>query len=217
MGLGQGFADRVGGPALMAAVEIGEEAADRDGHILARELGGLQLQLLEIARLEGDDLAAMGVVAPADAEAMAPAHQGPGLLPMQIVDAFLVRSRDEGHILEASIGDVDDGGAAALQHRIGGDGGADDEPLDALDPLQPRQPGGDRRGRVARRRGDLGRGDGAAVLIHQDEIREGAAGVDTEDDAHALNPARSVCTRLLPPCGKSVGHALFQGTVTLKF
>ena len=136
---------------------------------------------------------------------------------MQVVDAFLVRPGDEGHILEAAIGDIDDGGAATLQHRIGGDGGADDEALDALDAFQPRQPGADGRGRVARRRGYLGRCDGAAVLIHQDEIREGAAGVDTEDDAHALDPARSVCTRLLPPCGISVGQALFQGTVTLKF
>ena len=159
----------------------------------------------------------MGVEAPADAEAVAPAHQRPRLLPMQIVDALLVRPGDEGHVLEVAIGDVDDGGAAALQHRVGRDGGADDQALDPLDALEPRQTGGDRRGRVARRRGHLGRGDGAAVLIHQDEIGEGAAGIDTEDDAHALNPARSVCTRLLPPLANPSGKPLFQGTVTLKF
>ena len=77
MGPGQGFADRVRGPALMAPVEIGEEGG---GYATATSSpassAALELQLIEIARLEGNDLAAMGVEAPADAEAIAPHTKG---------------------------------------------------------------------------------------------------------------------------------------------
>ena len=77
--VGQRVADRLGGAALVVAVEIGEEAADGDRHVLAGECGQPFLRARSSSSLSsGSDLAAMGVEAAADAEAVAARTSGFG-------------------------------------------------------------------------------------------------------------------------------------------
>jgi hypothetical protein len=114
MGLGQGCANCLRGTIFVLSIKVSEEAADGHSHLLANQRRGLSAERLEILGIKHGDFAPVIVQPGADAEAMAALHQGLRLSPMEIVDALLVHAADEGHVLEASIGDVEDGRSAPL-------------------------------------------------------------------------------------------------------
>jgi hypothetical protein len=140
------------------------ELAD-DGAVAGRALGHLDGVLQRGQRLG---------LGPDDPAGQPARHEGPG---------------DLQHLAEALRGDQADGGALALQDRVGRHRGAVQHlgDLAQLDPgfrADLADPGQHADGLVGRGGGGLGPPGGAAGLLDQQHVGEGAADVDTEPVGH---------------------------------
>src|SRR5439155_7719375 len=153
-------------------------AVSARGELVAERVEGRLVELLEDPP---------PVIKPTgDAETIGAENERLRLLPMKVVEAFLVEPADERDVLESPIRHEQDAGPIALNDRIRGDRRPDDQLPDALPELT--EPRDDRARRVVGRRRHLRRPDRPALLVDEDEVREGAARVDAElqpaGDAH---------------------------------
>ena len=99
--------------AMLALRVVGDARRDATRQVLERLVG------------EWDERPAMEVEPLRHPEAVAPLDQRLRLRPLQGEVVFAIHALDVGDILEPRGRHVDDGGAVALQERVGGDGRAD--------------------------------------------------------------------------------------------
>ena len=197
--VGKAAAEELGQAPLVLGVHVGKQQVHRQcraapgrpamlGEPL-RDQAGDALQL--VAGQFREHLAA-GRHPLAHADAVAARHERHRLLPLQVVRVLLVDPLDERHVLEAVRGEVEDAGAAPLQHGVDTERGAKHQQRQLLG----RNAGA--RERVehgaagpGRRRGHLGDVQQAtAVRSDRDQVGEGAAGIDAHPIRHG---PRSSC------------------------
>ena len=87
------------------------------------------------------------------------------------------------HVAEAAGGDDADLGTAALEQRIGADGGAVHDRAYGVDIAERAQALHEAQGFVTAAGRDLGGAEAPGRLVEQEQIREGAADVDADDAA----------------------------------
>ena len=117
---------------LVLRVEIREQEADRDGRrrsmYAPSRSSSLANQVIEVERHE------FGVPSSSSRsdhpDTVGSAHERCRLLPGEVVMALAVDPLDVGDVLEPLRRDVDDGCAAACQHRVDSDGGSHNRKVD---------------------------------------------------------------------------------------
>ena len=209
-------AQALGQAPLVRGVHVGEQQVDRQRSPTVGRFGRLGEPLpdrrrdpLQLVVGQLRKHRAVGRHALAHADAVAPRHERHRLLPLQVVRVLLVDPLDERHVLEAVRGQVEDAGAAPLQHGVDAERGAQHQQRQLLD-RDPRS-----RERVehrpagrCRRRRHLGDAQPAVCgRVDRDQVGEGAAGID----AHAIrhrSRSPSPATRSVPVANcRSAGTA----------
>ena len=121
----------------------------------------------------------------ADADAIGPGDERLGLGPVEVVRVLLVDAPDRRHVLEARRREQQHARPAPLEQRIRADGRAEGDRGDGrrLDPrlLEAVE---DRLRRGSRGRGPLADHDRARLVVEDDEVGEGASGVDAGVQRH---------------------------------
>ena len=119
-------------------------------------------------------------------EAQLARHQRLGIVGLQIEDLGPGLAADLEQVVEAGGGDERDLAAAPLDQRVGGDRGAVGEKGEAALGHKRAQPLQDGARGIVGRGGDLVRARLAGLLVHQEEVGEGAADVHSQRRTHPL-------------------------------
>ena len=170
-------------PQLVGRVDVGEEEADGDGGvalgIVRDSLGDSAGEILQRFIGEGDERAAVEIEPLRHAETVPSLDERPGLGPLQREVVFAVHALDVRNVLEPGGGDVDDGGAIALQQRVGSHGGADADRIERIG-SGPTLGNGVHDGvdGAGRRRRGLGDDQLSSRIVDPDQVRERPACVD---------------------------------------
>ena len=192
--VGKALAQQLAGRSLVIRIEVGEEQAhrDRDGPsaVGGEPLGDAIAEPLQVDRLEH---AALLVDALRDGQAVGAVHQRLGLAPVEVVVVLAVDPLDVGHVLEARGRQIEHARAAAGQHGVDADRGADDDErhVRRVEPGRAERRG-DRSDRIGGVRRHLGDVPAPAGVVDRDEVGERAPGVDSDSDSHAATlPVRA--------------------------
>ena len=165
---------------LVGRVGVGVEQADRDAlHPVGGEPLGDRRDRVGVERREHLAVGADPLVHLVD---RAPRHEGARLVEPEVVGVEALRAPHDEHVAEAAGGDEGGAPALAFEDRVGRDGGRDQDLPDVgeTERVRGREAVDARQGRAGRVGGGaqgLREPRGAARLVAEDEVGEGAAGV----------------------------------------
>ena len=177
-----------GEASLVLRVRVPEEEADGDRNVDRRcveEWGEAPAHSLELGVGQRRHHRPVRADPLADADAIGPGDERLGLGPVEVVRVLLVDAPDRRHVLEARRREQQHARPAPLEQRIRADGRAEGDRGDGrrLDPrlLEAVE---DRLRRGSRGRGPLADHDHTRLVVEDDEVGEGASGVDAGVQRH---------------------------------